>query len=114
MSRILSFKHAIAGIFELFRSETNAKIHLVVTVAVITMGFVVNLNKYEWSLIVLSIGMVIAFEGINTSLETLCDYVTEEKNESIRKTKDIAAATVLISAIVAATVGIIIFLPYLV
>ena len=50
-------------------------------------------------------------EAVNTSIETLSDFVTKERNESIKKVKDLAAAGVLMATIAALAVGILIFLP---
>ncbi len=65
-------------------------------------------------IILLVSALVFALEGMNTAIEMLCDEVTEERKESIRKVKDVAAGAVLIGAIFAAVVGVIIFYPYLI
>jgi diacylglycerol kinase len=51
--------------------------------------------------------------GLNTSVEKICDAVTKEHNEHIKLSKDVAAAAVLISSLVALIVGSSIFLPKL-
>ena len=58
-----------------------------------------------------AIGMVLAAEAVNSSIEALCDLVSPGYNEAIKKAKDLAAGAVLILAIAAATVGLIIFIP---
>ncbi len=49
----------------------------------------------------------------NTALEKLSDTIHPEKNAGIGSAKDIAAGSVLITAIAALVVGIIIFAPKL-
>ena len=61
--------------------------------------------------IVFSIGLVFAFEIVNSAIENLADFASHEKNEVIKKVKDLSAAAVLVSAIAAFIIGIIIFLP---
>ena len=55
--------------------------------------------------------MVLAAEAVNSSVEALCDLVSPNYNEAIKKTKDLAAGAVLILAVSAAIIGLIIFLP---
>lgn len=57
-------------------------------------------------------GVVLAAEGFNTAIERLVNLVSPERNPIAGDVKDIAAGSVLICAIVAAIVGIIIFMPY--
>lgn len=53
-------------------------------------------------------------EGINTAIEQLGDAITIENNRLIKNAKDVAAGAVLITAVIAAITGIIIFTPYLI
>jgi diacylglycerol kinase len=75
------------------------------------MGLILKINPFEWSLLIIVIGIVFLTELLNTSLETLADFVNPEWNEKIRKAKDYAAAAVLISAIISVVVGGFIFIP---
>jgi diacylglycerol kinase (ATP) len=52
-----------------------------------------------------------SLEMVNTALEAVVDLVTEEYRPLAKKAKDTAAGAVLISAIMAAVIGLIIFLP---
>ena len=110
---IKSFRDAFNGLGILIRSERNFQIHLVAFTIAIGAGFFFEISKSEFVIILLVSALVFALEGINTAIEKLCDEVTEERKESIRKIKDVAAGAVLIASILAATIGIIIFLPYI-
>ena len=46
---------------------------------------------------------------MNTALERLCDKVCPERDDLIKKCKDIAAGAVLIAAIFAAAIGVVLF-----
>jgi diacylglycerol kinase len=61
--------------------------------------------------LIIVIGIVFLTELLNSSVETLADFVDPQWNEQIRKAKDYAAAAVLISAIIAVVVGGFIFIP---
>ena len=50
---------------------------------------------------------------MNTALEAVVDLVTKEKKPLAKIAKDTAAGAVLVSAIAAAIIGCIIFVPYL-
>ena len=77
----------------------------------IFFGFYLNINPIEWCLVIFAIGMVIAAEGFNTSIEYLTNLVTSDYHELAKKTKDVAAGAVFLTAITAAIIGTIIFLP---
>lgn len=110
--RIASFGHALAGIYAFVKSQPNAWIHLFVTVIVVISGFLLQVTLVEWSLLIFAITLVLVSEALNTSIEYLCDLVSPGHHPLIKKSKDIAAGAVLISAIGAATIGCIIFLPH--
>ena len=110
--RAKSFEYAARGIKWLF-AEHNAWIHLIATIVVIIAGFCFDITRTEWMMVCICIGMVFAAETFNTAIEKLCDVVSPEWNDKIGKVKDLAAGAVLITAIVAAIVGLIIFIPYL-
>lgn len=78
---------------------------------VIVAGVTLKINTTEWSVVLILCGLVISLELINTAIENAVDLVTEEYNEKAKNAKDIAAGAVLFSAIIAAIIGFIIFLP---
>ena len=55
--------------------------------------------------------MVLAAEAVNSAIEALADRVSPGYDEAIKRTKDLAAGAVLLTAIAAAAVGLLIFIP---
>lgn len=110
---IKSFGHALKGLKLLFSSQRNAVIHLLLMFCAIVMGFMFNINNSEWIIIILCSAIVIAAEAFNTALEKMADTIHPDKHDGIGNAKDLAAGSVLITAIAALIVGIIIFLPKL-
>lgn len=106
-----SFKYALEGLFVMFKEERNARIHLIMAIGSMVGGVYFNLSLSEWIFLVFAIGLVIALELINTALENLADFVSPERNEKIKKVKDLAAGAVLIGAISSLIIGILIFAP---
>ena len=109
-----SFYYAFRGLFLLFRSQRNARIHLFFFLLAMLCGFLFGITILEWCLILLCSGLVMTAEAVNTALERLADSVHPGHHIGIGESKDIAAAAVLITAIAALSVGLIIFVPKLV
>lgn len=110
-ARLKSFAYAFNGIKALIKNEHNARIHLFATICVIPAGFFFDLPAGEWIAIIFAIGFVFSAEAVNSAIEYLADFVSPGRHELIKQAKDIAAAAVLFSALTAAIVGLIIFLP---
>lgn len=106
-----SFKNAFKGIKLVFLSEKNMHIHLIIAVLVVIFGWILHINLFEWLLCLLCFALVITAEMINTAIENIVDLVSPECHDLAGKAKDIAAGAVLITAIIAASIGLIIFLP---
>ena len=109
--RINSFKFAFKGIADLFSTQINAKIHLVLGSLAILLGIYLNLNFTEWAILSITIAVVLAAEAFNTALEYLTDLVSPNYHQLAGKTKDVAAAGVLLTAFGAIFVAIFLFLP---
>lgn len=112
-SLLSSFAYAFRGIADLILKERNFQIHLLILALVIAAGFFFGITREEWITIILVSGAVLAAEGFNTSIEKIADFIEPEKNDKIKKIKDIAAGAVLITAIMAAVIGCMIFWPYI-
>ncbi|WP_430814403.1 diacylglycerol kinase family protein [Carboxylicivirga sp. RSCT41] len=111
LKRIISFKYAFNGLKVLLLEEHNARVHLVAAILVIVAGFYFHLSKVEWMLVIFAIGFVFAMELLNSAIENLADIITLDKDERIKKTKDLAAGGVLFAALTALIIGLIIFIP---
>ena len=111
IKRLKSFSHAFNGLKILFKEEHNSRIHFIATLVVILFAIICDLNAYEWIAIIFSIGLVITSEIINTAIENIADFICPEKNEKIKVIKDLTAAAVLISAVIAVVIGVIVFIP---
>lgn len=106
-----SFGYAFKGIDDVISSEPNMKIHVSVAILVVITAFLLKISMIEWIILVLLIGLVLAAEVINTTIENLVDMYTKDYNERAKVVKDTAAGTVLILAITAVIIGLMIFIP---
>ena len=110
-ARLRSFSFAFAGIFAVLKTQHNFWIHLLAATIVILAGFVFGLTRMEWVIITLTIGFVLSAEIMNSAIEYLVDLLSPQHNPKAGLIKDVAAAAVLVSAIAAAIVGLLIFIP---
>jgi len=109
--QLMSFKYAFNGLKIFIKEEHNAIIHLFIACCVVIAGFLFKISIVEWIAVIFCIALVLALELINSAIEKTIDFISEEKNETFKKIKDLSAGAVLIAAIASAVVGGIIFLP---
>jgi len=90
----------------------------VVCIIVNLLGFSLDalgehLNRYEWAMLWVAMGLVFVSEGLNTALETTIDVLHPGIHPMIGRAKDMAAGATLSASIVAIIVGLYIFSPHI-
>ncbi|MCR8968706.1 diacylglycerol kinase [Facklamia sp. 7083-14-GEN3] len=109
-----SFTCAIQGFKQAIKSERNLKIHLFLALLAIILASYFKFESLKWMILLLTIGIVIFSELINTAIEAVIDLVVEDQWHPLaKKAKDIAAAAVLITAIISVLIGALLFFPYI-
>lgn len=106
-----SLTHAVAGLIFTLQTQRNARIHLVVAAAAIAMAIWLELGLLQLSILILTIGAVLAGETINTTVEAIVDLLSPEWHERAKIAKDVAAGAVLILGLTAVLVGLLILGP---
>lgn len=106
-----SFGYAFSGIKTNLLTERNLLIHVCFMALVIVAGFALKISVLEWLICIILFGLVISLELVNTAIEVVVDICMPDINPKAKLAKDTAAGAVLISAISAAIIGLIIFLP---
>lgn len=71
--RILSVRFALTGIQTMLRTQHNAWIHAIGTIAVLVAGIWFRITALEWCLLILTMMAVWTAEALNTPLELLAD-----------------------------------------
>jgi diacylglycerol kinase len=107
-----SFRYAGRGVWLTLKSQHNAWIHMVATIVVVIVGYLLGISRLEWCAIVLACAAVWTAEALNTALEYLADATTSELHPLIGNAKDVAAGAVLITALAAVVVGFLVFVPH--
>ena len=110
-SRAEAFRYAFAGWWYVLRTQRNAWLHAIATIASVAIGIWLQLERLEWALLVLAIGIVWLSEFINSALEATVDLASPEIHPLARVGKDVGAAAVLIAAVTAAAIGLLVLGP---
>ena len=109
--RLNSFGPALEGWWYVLRTQQNAWIHTVFSVAAFLLSWWLQIERRDWVLILLTVGLVWMAEFINTALEAVVDLASPQNHPLAKVGKDIGAAAVLIAAIGAVLVGLLVLGP---
>lgn len=109
--RLKSVTFAAKGAIKLISTEHSIMVQFSLAILMTIAGFYFNISKTEWLFQILSIGLVMSIEGINTAVEKVADFIHPDYHERIGFIKDIAAGAVLFAAITAMIIGLIIYTP---
>ena len=109
-SLIQSFNYAIEGVIHVLRRERNMRVHFILATVVLVLAFAYDVTKVELMALLVAISFVLISEMINTAVEEMIDLTTKVHDPRAKIAKDVAAGAVLISSVVAATIGYLIFI----
>lgn len=112
--RIKSFSFALSGFRHAFATQKNFQIQLMIGLVVLLLAIFFEFSRWEWIILTILIGMVLTAELLNTVIEIVVDLAVKEKLLPEAKiAKDVAASSVLLTSVVAAVVGVLLFWPHL-
>lgn len=106
---IIGLGYAVKGFLLAVREERNLRIHLAAVSVVCAYGLIGGLTRLEWCAIVFCCSLVIGTELLNSAIERAGDRITAKRDTMIGKAKDMAAGSVLVSAVGAIISGVVIF-----
>lgn len=107
------FRYAFAGLKVAWMRGINFRIEIICALLVLTFAWLLRFSPAEFTVLILTISLVLAAETFNTALEELCDKFQPTHDPHIEKIKDLSAAAVLITALGALCIGIAIAIPHL-
>jgi diacylglycerol kinase len=110
-STFSSFSYAFSGIRLALKNEPNIRVHFVVAILVAVVAYFLKFSRLEWIVLAFTVAFVLILELINTTLEEIVDMVSPGVRQRARVAKDVSAAAVLISALLAVVIGGFLFLP---
>src|SRR5690349_9220415 len=94
---VRSFRYALAGLCYLARTQPNFRVHLAAAVAALGAGVALEISVPETVALLITIGLVLVTEAINTAIEAVVDLASPGFHPLARVAKDAAAAAVLIA-----------------
>lgn len=104
------FGYAWQGLVYCVKTQRNFRFHMGAAFAVCWAGYICELSRGEWAVIMLDIGGVLALEAVNTAIEKAVDLSAKgEISPAAKAAKDCAAGAVLIFSLLAAIVGVRLF-----
>ena len=107
-----SFRHALSGLKYAITQERNFQIEVFFGLVVVVLILLFKVRNWQAVILMLLIMWVLITELTNTVVERVVDILKPRVHPYARLVKDLMAAVVLISSVMAAAIGIIIFWPY--
>ena len=109
---IRSFGYAFQGIKFAVTLDQNIRFHLVFGFIVLILSLFLRVSKTELLFVIFAIFFVVITEMINTAIEEMTNLILKEHSREAKIAKDVAAGSVLLSAIFAVIVGLVVLIPH--
>ncbi|WP_026234599.1 diacylglycerol kinase [Calidithermus timidus] len=105
-----SFAYAFAGLRHAWKSQRNFRLECYAGVMALGLSLWLGVGLVEVLLLIL---VVLSLELLNTALEAVVDLSSPTYHPLAKAAKDTAAAAVLVSSVLSATIGAVLLLPAL-
>lgn len=103
--------YAVEGLLYALRTERNVQIWFGILIANLLVAWWLEVTKIEFLIIFMTTCSIGISEYLNTSIERLSDRVTTEREETIKRVKDMAAGATFVASICTAVVSAVIYIP---
>ncbi|MDO8240432.1 MAG: diacylglycerol kinase [Candidatus Moranbacteria bacterium] len=109
-----SLTHAVSGLSYALRYEKNFQNEVIFAFLVVGAMIYYHVTEGEMIVLFLVIMGVLVMELLNTVMERIADILKPRVHPYVRVIKDLMAASVLVSSLLAVIIGLIIFIPYVI
>jgi diacylglycerol kinase len=117
---VKSLRYALAGVLHAAVTERNFPLFVVAFAIELFLAFFLRISRFEWTALIITGGVFLSVELLNTAIERLSDALNDEQHKfnvkfdsGIRLTKDVAAAASFMSLLTIIAISLIVFLPHL-
>ena len=110
----ISLRNAFRGLTYVIKHEKNFQNEIIFALLVILAMLYFQVTSGEMIVLFFVIFWVLTFELFNTVMERVVDILKPRVHPYARLIKDLMAAAVLISSLLAIIMGLIIFLPFII
>jgi len=107
-----SFSNALSGLTYALKNEKNFQNEVIAAFFIVAAIIYFKVTRAESVALILVISGVLLAELLNTVVERVLDILKPRVHPYIKMIKDMMAAAVLLTSILAVVIGIIIFYPY--
>lgn len=80
-------------------------------ILVLVLAWCFEVDKWEWGVLILTVGLVLTAELFNTAIEAMMNAIQNKYDVDVKAAKDIAAGAVLVTVITSVVVGLMVFGP---
>lgn len=108
---IKSSKYALEGIIFGLKTERNIQIWAGILLANVSVALLLAVSMIEFLFILCSTFTIGISEYMNTAVEALADRVTQEREDIIKRVKDLAAAATFCASTLTVLISAIIYIP---
>jgi undecaprenol kinase len=99
-------RNACEGIKASWQSEHTFRIHVTAVILIVIVLAFLKPTAVWWALLLLTCGLVITLELVNTAIEKLADHIHPEQHKAIKVVKDTLAGAVFLASLLAVCVFI--------
>ena len=107
---ISSIKNSWNGLKVAYKNEQSVYIHLICTVILLLLSFLLKISTTQWLIIIAIIGLTLVVELLNTAIESTVDLVTKEFHPLAKVAKDTASAAEFILTLTSTIIALMIFI----
>ena len=108
----VSFKYAFNGIHYVFKTSRNFKIQLIFAFISFMLGFLLQISRSNYLILISTVISVLILEILNTSIESVVDLIVKKEFNNLAKvSKDASAGAVLLASMNSVIIGLYIFIP---
>lgn len=104
---------AFNGFKDVLLFENTFKVMLVLAIMVIAAMFYFDVSRTEKAILLVMIFAVLVLELVNSVIERIMDFVYIGHHDQVKEVKDLMASIVLVVSFAAASIGLLIFWPYI-
>lgn len=108
-SFIESVRDCFHGLEYVLINEDNFKREILFGILALIASAILRVNKIEFTIIVITIALVLFAEIVNTAIEQVVDLITKDYSKEAGQIKDIAASGVILMSFISVVVGLLIF-----
>lgn len=106
-----STKYSIEGLIYAYKNEKSLWMHGFCTIVAISLGIIFKISLGQWSMILISLGVILAIELLNTAIEAVVDMITLEYHPLAKIAKDCGSAATFVAVIMGFIIGCFVFIP---